>query len=195
MGAVKVGIPQDFRNYLSLRGSSVTGNEAEAHQPLTLRALVVGTFLSFFLGVGANYADIAISGSYMTLDFSAPGAIFLFLVLVGLLNALFKFAARNAAVAFACFTAVTACCIYNYYPFTVLLPYSPGVLFSGFIVVALLANALLAMGGRNLALNRSELIVVYIMLLVVASLATMGLCETILPAITGAFYYVSPENK
>lgn len=195
MGVVKVGIPQDFRNYLSLRGSSVTGNEAEAHQPLTLRALVVGTFLSFFLGVGSNYADIAISGSYMTLDFSAPGAIFLFLVLVGLLNALFKFGARNAAVAFACFTAVTACCIYNYYPFTALLPYSPGVLFSGFIVVALLANALLAMGGRNLALNRSELIVVYIMLLVVASLATMGLCETILPAITGAFYYVSPENK
>ena len=192
---MKVGIPQDFKNYLSLRGASVAGNEAETHQPLTMRALVLGAFLSFFLGTGANYADIAISGSYLTLDFSAPGAIFLFLVLVGLLNTLFKFAGRNVGLAFGSFAVVTAYYIYNYYPFTALLPYSPGVLFSSFLVVALLANALLAMGGRNLALNRSELIVVYIMLLVVASLATMGLCETILPAITGAFYYVSPENK
>ena len=192
---MNVGIPRDFKNYLSLRGASVSGEEAEVHQPLTLRALGVGTFLSFFLAVGANYADIAISGSYMTLDFSAPGAIFVFLVLVGLLNALFKFTARNRMLAVGSFAAVAALWAYNYYPFTALLPYSPGVLFSTLLVVALLANALLALGGRNLALNRSELIVVYIMLLVVASLATMGLCETILPAITGAFYYVSPENK
>lgn len=192
---MKVGIPQDFRNYLSLRGASISGDETATHQPLTLRALAVGTFLSFFLGVGANYADIAISGSYMTLDFSAPGAIFLFLVFVGLLNALFKFAARNIGLAFASLALMTAFYVYNYYPFTALVPYSPGVLFSSFVLVCLLANALLALGGRNLALNRSELIVVYIMLLVVASLATMGLCETILPAITGAFYYVSPENK
>ena len=87
---MKIGIPQDFRQYLSFRGASVTGDEEARHQPLTLRALLVGSFLSFFLGVGANYADIVISGSYMTLDFSAPGAIFLFLVLVGFLNTLFK---------------------------------------------------------------------------------------------------------
>ena len=192
---MKVGIPQDFKNYLSLRGASISGDEAEDHQPLTLRALGVGTFLSFFLGVGANYADIVISGSYMTLDFSAPGAIFVFLVLVGLLNTLFKITARNIGLAFGSFVVAAALYTYHYYPFTGLVPYSPGVLFSSFVVVALLANAFLALGGQNLALNRSELIVVYIMLLVVASLATMGLCETILPAITGAFYYVSPENK
>ena len=97
---MKVGIPQDFKNYLSLRGASISGDEAEGHQPLTLRALGVGTFLSFFLGVGANYADIVISGSYMTLDFSAPGAIFVFLVLVGLLNTFFKITARNIGFSF-----------------------------------------------------------------------------------------------
>ena len=72
--------------------------------------------------------------------------------------------------------------------------YSPGVLFSSFLILSMATNTILAGMGRNLSLNRSELIVVYIMLIVVASLATMGLCETILPAITGVFYYASPEN-
>jgi uncharacterized membrane protein len=192
---MKIGIPQDFRQYLSFRGASVTGDEAAQHQPLTLRALFVGSFLSFFLGVGANYADIVISGSYMTLDFSAPGAIFLFLVLVGFLNTLFKITASRIWIALLVAAAVTSFYLYHFYPFDKMPLYSPGVLFSSFMVVALWVNALLVVTGGNLALNRSELIVVYIMLLVVASVSTMGLCETILPAITGAFYYVSPENK
>ena len=192
---MKVGIPPDFRQYLSFRGASVTGEQEAEHRPLTLRALVVGAFLSFFLAVGANYSDIVIKGSYMTLDFSAPGAIFLFLVLVGGLNTLFKLTGRNPLFAGFAFLVVAAAYAYWYYPYDKMLVYSPGVLFSSFLVVALLLNALLACSGRNLALNRSELIVVYIMLLVVASLATMGLCETLLPAITGVFYYASPENK
>ena len=192
---MKIGIPTDFRQYLSFRGASVTGEVEARHQPLTLRVLLVGSFLSFFLGVGANYADIVIKGSYMTLDFSAPGAIFLFLVLVGLLNALFKLTARGTWIAVLAFAGVALAYAHHYYPFDKMPLYSPGVLFSSFVVVALLINACLAAMGRNLALNRSELIVVYIMLLVVASVSTMGLCETILPAITGAFYYVSPENK
>ncbi len=64
---MRIGIPQDFRRYLSLRGASVTRESEADHQPLSARALVVGTFLSFFLGVGANYADIVIKGSYMTI--------------------------------------------------------------------------------------------------------------------------------
>ena len=49
MGAMRIGIPEDYRNYLSLRGASVTGEAAADHQPLTARALAIGTFLSFFL--------------------------------------------------------------------------------------------------------------------------------------------------
>lgn len=192
---MKVGLPQDFKQYLSLRGASVTGDQEAEHRPLTLRGLAIGSFLSFFLGVGANYADIVIKGSYMTLDFSAPGAIFMFLVVVGLLNTLFKLTGRNPLIACFSFLLIALAYVYNYYPFDNMPVYSPGVLFSTFLVVALLLNAVLACTGRNLALNRSELIVVYIMLLVVASLATMGLCETLLPAISGVFYYVSPENK
>ena len=70
---MRIGIPDDFRRYLSMRGVSVVDDESQDHQPLTGRALAVGSFLSFFLAVGANYADIVIKGSYMTLDFSTPG--------------------------------------------------------------------------------------------------------------------------
>ena len=178
-----------------MRGTSVTGEEAAAHQPLTLRALVVGAFLSFFLGVGANYADLVIGGSYMTLDFSTPGAIFLFLVLVGFLNSLFKLTARDWRISAVAFGVVTAAYLVHFYPYDDMPLWSPGVLFTSFLVVTLLANTMLAAMGKNMALNRSELIVVYIMLIIVASFATMGLCETLLPAITSLFYYANPDNK
>ncbi|MEE2658948.1 MAG: DUF6785 family protein [Candidatus Latescibacterota bacterium] len=194
---MRVGIPIDFRRYLSLRGASVTQEEEAGHQPLTKRALAVGSFLSFFLAVGSNYADAVLKGSYMTLDFTTPGAIFLFLVLVGGLNTLYKITGRTVAISGALTVLVALAWAVHYYPFDKgLVAYSPGALFSSFLVLSLFANTVLvAAGRRSLALNRSELIVVYIMLIVVASVSTMGLCETILPAISGAFYYASPENK
>ena len=192
---MRIGLPDDFRNYLSMRGASVTREEEASHQPLTPRALVIGAFLSFFLGVGANYADIVIKGSYMTLDFSTPGAIFVFLIVVGFLNSLFKWTGRHVLFSGVVTLALAFWWAWHFSPYDKLYVYSPGVLFSAFMVLAMLANTVLAGMGRNLALNRSELIVVYIMLIVVASIATMGVCETILPAITGVFYYASPENK
>ena len=188
------GLPQDFRRYLSLRGASATREEAATHQSLTLRALGVGAFLSLFLAVGTNYSDFILKGSYMTLDFSTPGAIFLFIILVGFLNSLYKLTGRHWALSAGVTAALVVAWTVNFSPFDKLPLYSPGVLFSSFLIMSMAANTILAGMGRNLSLNRSELIVVYIMLIVVASLATMGLCETILPAITGVFYYASPEN-
>ena len=192
---MNIGIPKDFRRYLSMRGVSVINDESQDHQPLTGRALAIGSFLSFFLAVGANYADIVIKGSYMTLDFSTPGAIFVFLVVVGGLNSLFKLTARWLWLSIAVPVGMAIIWLVHFAPYDAVVLHSPGVLFGSFLVVAFTANAVLAVSGRNMALNRSELIVVYIMLVVVASLATMGLCETILPAISGFFYYASPENK
>jgi hypothetical protein len=177
-----------------MRGASITREETSSHQPLTLRALGVGAFLSFFLGVGSNYSDTVIKGSYMTLDFSTPGAIFLFIVLVGFLNSLYKLTGRHWALSAGVTAALVVAWAVHFSPFDRLPLYSPGVLFSSFLILSMATNTILAGMGRNLSLNRSELIVVYIMLIVVASLATMGLCETILPAITGVFYYASPEN-
>ena len=44
--------------------------------------IACGVFLSFFLAIGAPYGNMIIRGSYMALDFSTPGAIFLFLVMI-----------------------------------------------------------------------------------------------------------------
>ena len=192
---MRIGIPKDFRRYLSLRGDSVTGDDQASHQPLTGRALAIGTFLSFFLGVGANYADIVIKGSYMTLDFSTPGAIFVFILVIGLGNTVFRVTARRWWISALITAAIGIASAASMSPLDSTSLYDPGVLFCAFAFTAMAANTILAAAGRDLALNRSELIVVYIMLLVVASVATMGLCEAILPAISGFFYYVNPENQ
>jgi hypothetical protein len=190
-----IGIPKDFRRYLSLRGDSVTGENQAGHQPLTGRALAVGTFLSFFLGVGANYSDIVIKGSYMTLDFSTPGAIFLFLFGIAVCNPVFRLTARRWWISALVTLAIGTASAIGLSPLGQQALYDPGVLLAMFAVAAMATNTVLAASGRDLALNRSELIVVYIMLLVVASVATMGLCEAILPAISGFFYYANPENN
>ena len=159
-----------------------------------MRAFWVGSFLSFFLAVGAPYGNMIIRGSYMALDFSTPGAIFLFLVLIGLLNVLFKVAANPLG---AVVWALISCALYGFYYGWVapLDPFAPGFFFATFILASSLINMLLVSFGRSLVLNRAELILVYVMLLIVSALCTMGLSEQILPMITAVFYFASPENK
>ncbi|HIC68656.1 MAG TPA: hypothetical protein EYO90_03900, partial [Candidatus Latescibacteria bacterium] len=190
---MSLGIPQDFKRYFSVRGSSVIGEDESGHQPIHLRALLIGAFFSFFLSVAANYADIIIRGSYLSLHFSTTGAILLLLVLVGGLNVLFKLTAGRLLLAVALFVLAALAYVAHYAPFDGMLAYSPGVLFSSFMVGALALNAILVAMSKTLALNRSELIVVYVMLMVVSSLAT-SLCEALLPAISGMFYYADPTN-
>ena len=191
---MSLGIPQDFRRYLTGKGTSVIGEGESEHQSIHLRALLIGAFLSFFLGVAANYADIIIRGSYLSLHFSTTGAILLLLVLVGGLNILFKLTIGRLWLAIALFVLVAVSYAANYAPFDDMLAYSPGVLFGSFMVGVLALNIVLIAMGKTLALNRSELIVVYVMLMVVSSLAT-SLCEALLPAISGMFYYADPTNN
>ena len=49
--------------------------------------------------------------------------------------------------------------------------------------------------GRSLALNRSELILVYAMMLIVSALCTMGMSEQLPGIISALFYYATPENR
>jgi len=56
----------------------------------TFRAFLVGSILSATLAAGAPYGNMVLRGSYMTQDFSTPGALFIFFILVGLLNLLLK---------------------------------------------------------------------------------------------------------
>ena len=56
----------------------------------TFRAFFLGSLFAAFLAAGAPYSNMVLRGSYMTQDFSTPGALFLFFMLVGVFNALYK---------------------------------------------------------------------------------------------------------
>ena len=185
-------IPREYHRYLETRTQSILADEGQ--QLLTFRGFLVGCFLSFFLAIGAPYGNMIVRGSYMALDFSTPGAIFLFLFLIGLLNMLYKLVGsqRNALLFF---LVVGGGWLYSYWPLDSLDPYSPGLIFSSFLLLSAVINLPLVWTGRSLALNRSELILVYVMLLIVSALCTMGLGEQILPMITAIFYFASPQNK
>ena len=177
-------LPTHYLHHLAGRDQALLAPPGT--QQLTMRAFWVGSFFSFFLAVGAPYGNMIIRGSYMALDFSTPGAIFLFLVLIGLLNVLFKVAASPSGAAV---WALISCVLYSFYYGWVapLDPFAPGFFLATFIVASSLLNMVLVSCGRSLVLNRAELILVYVMLLIVSALCTMGLSEQILPMITAMF--------
>ena len=49
---------------------------------VTFRSLLAGALIAFCISVGAPYGNMVLRGSYMALDFSTAGAIFLFFVFV-----------------------------------------------------------------------------------------------------------------
>ncbi|MEE2659113.1 MAG: DUF6785 family protein [Candidatus Latescibacterota bacterium] len=184
-------LPRDLEHYLATRRDRVL---EEGDSALTFRAFWLGTFLSFFLAIGAPYGNMIIRGSYMALDFSTPGAIFLFLLLIGLFNAAFKLCQRHPRFALPLALLLTAAWIFAYWPFDHFDLYSPGLLFSTFVVATAWFNLVAVSSDRTFALNRSELVLVYAMLLIVSAICTMGLAEQILPIITAIFYFASPQN-
>ncbi len=70
---------------------------APERSAFSARAVLTGSLFSLGLACAAPYGNMVIRGSYMALDFSTPGAIFLFFLLVGPLNGL----ARAVRVAWA----------------------------------------------------------------------------------------------
>lgn len=188
---MKKEIPRGYAQHLESRGHAVLTER----ETLSLRAVWVGAFLSFFLATAVPYGNMVQRGSSMALDFSTPGAIFLFFVLIGVLNVLFKMAARDARTAAVLVVGGLLFYVYHYWPLTGLDIYAPGLHFASFMVASALANAVAVRQGTSLALNRAELILVYAMLLIVSALCTMGLSEKILPMMTGLFYYASPTNN
>jgi len=60
--------------------------KAPARSAFSARALVAGTTGSLLIAFGCPYATFILRGSYVDLDFSTPGAIFLLFILTGLVN-------------------------------------------------------------------------------------------------------------
>ena len=115
--------------------------DSAERSPFTARSALTGVVLCSLIATGAPYANMVIRGSTLFYDFSTAGALFLFFVLVGVVN------------------------------------------------VGLRALA------PVLALSRRELLVVYIMMIAASAIPTMGLTEYLLPIISGAQYYATPENE
>ncbi len=161
---------------------------------LTWRGFCVGSLLSFFLATSAPYANMVLT-DYVSAGFDTRGGIFLFLLLTGVLNLLFKLAGQGVGPASAVSAVVTGTWVYAYQPFDAVDLYSPGLIFSSLLVLASLANLFAVTRGRSIALNRSELILVYAMMLIVSALCTMGMSEQLPGIICAIFYYASPENR
>jgi len=80
------------------------------------RAFVWGSLMALAIGFGVPYGTLILRGSYMDLDFSTPGAIFVLFVVSALLNPVFwrlarRLALRSQEMIIAYVMALLACCI------------------------------------------------------------------------------------
>ena len=185
-------IPSEYRDYLAKRIRPTLGQEGAT---LRWRGFWVGSFLSVFLAVGAPYGNMVVHSTYMSSDFSTPGAIFLFLALIGVFNLVWKLTGRHPVAAAAFAAAMTSAWLYAHWPFDNLQLHNPGLIFSTPLVISSLANAVLSARRQSLALNRAELILVYAMLMTVSALCTFGLSEQLPGTISAIFYYATPQNE
>lgn len=64
-----------------------------------------------------------------------------------------------------------------------------------FVILVLVVNIIIRVINRNAGLSDSELIVIFIMMLVSAAIPTFGLTEYLLPEIAGFRYYASENNQ
>jgi hypothetical protein len=108
-------------------------------QGVPVRGILIGAVLAFVLNVCDAYATNAIRGSYLTLNFSTPAALFFFFWIV-------------------------------------------------------LAGGLVGLVHQALVLTRSELITIYIMLVVACCIPGMGFTQFMIPCLLGSTYYATPEN-
>jgi hypothetical protein len=70
----------------------------DAGSAFTGKAIATGTLLSLGIALGDPYGTMVIRGSYMALDFGTPGAIFLFFILVAIVNTGLKLARPSLAL-------------------------------------------------------------------------------------------------
>ena len=63
------------------------------------------------------------------------------------------------------------------------------------LILTLVVNPMLKLVRRSWGFSYEELVAMYIMMIVACSIPTMGLTANLLPTLSGAFYYATPENE
>ena len=134
---MKKKIPIEYLQYLTKESNLEADQQSATGIPM--RGILIGAVLSFLINFLDVYCTLMIRGSYLTLNFSTPAALFFFFILV-------------------------------------------------------LASGLVALIRRPLALSQTELITIYIMMIVSCCVPSMGLTPVLLPQLVGPIYYASPEN-
>ena len=67
-------------------GKTEQWEKSNNKSPFTLRALIAGILGVLAITIGDLYGLMVIHGSYMSIDFSTAGAIFMFFVIVAIIN-------------------------------------------------------------------------------------------------------------
>ena len=73
-------------------------NSAHTLSGVTARSVLLGAVLCFVIGVVDPYAVLIVQAPSLTFDMSAPGAVFLFFVLVGVVNVCLRLVRRDLAL-------------------------------------------------------------------------------------------------
>ncbi len=107
----------------------------------TLRSLIIGAGLSFFINIACPYTVLVKKAAGLTSDYITAGAVMLLFILVGILNPILKRFFRRAA------------------------------------------------------LTSSELVLIYVMMIVASAIPTWGLVTNLFHILTRPFYIASPENQ
>ena len=64
-----------------------------------------------------------------------------------------------------------------------------------FFVLVLGINVLLKFIGKKIGLSPSELIIVYIMMIIACAIPSHGFVMNLMPLLAGIFYYATPTNR
>ena len=123
------------------RAGRENGTAPDAGKGCTAKALIAGLIGAVCLGLGSTYNDMVIKGTFLAIWNLTPAAIFLFFVLVAVVN------------------------------------------------------VILRLIHPRLALERGELAVAYFLILMANTLTGRAFSAMVLPVITGAYYYDTPENN
>ncbi len=184
-------IPEDLGGIIGAAGPAAVASDADAG--VRKRALLVGALLVSFLTVGAAQVEILLRSSYMSVNASTVGAFALLFLVVGGLNFLLKIGTRPRA---ATLIAVLGCAFFvgYYWPFASFDLHSPHEFFSVVFLTLVIANLFNVGRGRDLVLNRSELILIYFMLLVASAVCTMGLSAWLVSMLPSPYYFASRDN-
>ena len=102
--------------------------------PFSMRGIGIGALLSLIIAVGATYATIVMQGTWMTVNASAPAAIFLFVIVTVVINTVLatigrRFAISQADLVLIYVMMLVAACVPNISYIGYLIPMMAGMLY------------------------------------------------------------------